>query len=115
MHTRRQKNRGYSHTNLYSDIKYDVMIAILSLSLSLLALHSLKRSRKKEKRTNWAGHHAICIGYERRVRDGKKYKPRHSFPPFVYFLQLLGGKQTYALVEMMTIDLSFSIDNQRNI
>jgi hypothetical protein len=41
------------------------MIAIHSV---FFALYSLK-NREKEKRTNWAGHHAICIEYGMRKRE----------------------------------------------
>ena len=40
-----KKNRGYSYTNLYSDIQCDVMIAILCL----LTSRSLKRSDEEEE------------------------------------------------------------------
>jgi len=44
-----KKNRGYSHTNVYSDIKYDVRCDDRH-SLCILASHSLKRSRRKKRR-----------------------------------------------------------------
>lgn len=57
-----QKKTGvYSHTNFYSDNKYNVMIVILSPSLFLLLRFAQSKEKGKKKRTNQSGYRVICM------------------------------------------------------
>jgi len=67
-----------------------------SFSLSLLPLYIVEREKKKkENKLVRASRNLYKIWSKKGHKiERKKYKPQHSFPTFVFCLQLLRDKQT---------------------